>query len=203
MVAARLHARACRPGRAGRYALRAGRTLRHGAPRDRPRGRTVPEPARRSARLSCGRPGLEDVFSSASRSEPHQRPYGRATIRMEHRCRQWGFERCRRRSVTGHIRRRRRSPNAAPSGRSWPGVHHLSWQEAINGDPRLRVEVRCAGTDVALASAAPMTGEAARTRSLNFVVPASGCEGQWLAIAAIAGERRSAIDATFFNWALT
>ena len=84
-----------------------------------------------------------------------------------------------------------------------PGGYRLAWRERIDGDARLVVEVRCAGSDTLLASARPVANAAYEPRTLDLDVPASGCEGQWLAIAPIAGERRSPVTGVFSRWTIT
>jgi hypothetical protein len=78
-----------------------------------------------------------------------------------------------------------------------PGPHRLTWRErAEEGDAApLAWEVRCVGGANFLARADPASGEPRtwRIRSLEFTVPASGCEAQSVRLTARPGDRRTSI----------
>lgn len=84
-----------------------------------------------------------------------------------------------------------------------PGLYRITWREKAEGDPRMAVRVLCAGAETPLAAATAQTGGAPRFRSLDFVVPPSGCEGQWIAIVPVLGDRRSPASEVFSDWALS
>jgi hypothetical protein len=86
-----------------------------------------------------------------------------------------------------------------------PGRYTLAWRERVTGDDvrAIAVRVLCGETGPALATAAaPDSAPAPLAQSLDFEVPASGCDGQTLEIAALPGDRRSSVTAWFDRWSL-
>ena len=87
-----------------------------------------------------------------------------------------------------------------------PGRYVLTWRERVTGDDvrAIAVTVVCGEAGAALATAAPLaSGAAPRARTLGFEVPATGCEGQSLAITALPRDRRATVTAWFDRWGLT
>jgi hypothetical protein len=80
-----------------------------------------------------------------------------------------------------------------------PGRYTVAWRERVTGDDRraIAVTVVCGDGGAALAMAPPLA------ERLDFEVPATGCEGQTLAITPMPGDRRSDVTARFDRWSLT
>ncbi len=86
---------------------------------------------------------------------------------------------------------------ALPAGR-----FTLSWRERVESEhrPRLGVSLRCADTPDALAMHRASPGDAWRSVRLEVEVPASGCDGQWLAVDADPADRRDPATVWFAGW---
>ena len=80
-----------------------------------------------------------------------------------------------------------------------PGRYAIAWRERVTGDDlrAIAVTVVCGEAGAPLATTAPLE------QRLEFEVPATGCEGQTLAITSVPGDRRSDVTARFDRWGLT
>lgn len=87
-----------------------------------------------------------------------------------------------------------------------PGAYTITWRQRLEaeGSPSLTVQLSCADGKL-LQTSRPEQEIAGRWQSqrLDVEVPALGCEGQWLAIAALPAERKSEITGLFTGWKLT
>jgi hypothetical protein len=86
-----------------------------------------------------------------------------------------------------------------------PGRYAVMWRERVSGDDvrAIGVTVLCREAGAVLASAAPLaSGPAIREQRLDFEVPATGCEGQMLAITPLPRDRRATVTAWFKRWSL-
>jgi hypothetical protein len=79
-----------------------------------------------------------------------------------------------------------------------PGRYAMAWRERVTGDSlrAIVVTVVCGEAGAPLATTAPLE------QRLEFEVPATGCEGQTLAITPLPGDRRSDVTARFDRWSL-